>query len=210
MRLWGYYVAPSENVALPVQEASRTKPKEIKVLWVGRLLNWKRVDTIVRAISEYANLKREDTSLPEITLDIYGTGPEEHRLKGMCTGLEDVVCFHAPIPISEVRAVMREHDIYVLSSNAYEGWGAVVSEAIEEHLSVIGTYEAGSCATMLSKDSLFHAGDWRGLLKLLEEYCAGGGVGSLQEGTSVWSAKAAADALMELISNYHGNKTKLD
>jgi glycosyltransferase involved in cell wall biosynthesis len=101
----------------------------------------------------------------------------------------DVIKFHSPVPINEVRKLMREHDVYVLSSNGYEGWGAVVSEALEEGMSVIGTYEAGSSATILPESNLFHAGDWRRLKELLE-----GDVERVRIGP--WTAKSAAEFLL--------------
>ncbi len=185
MRMWGYYVSPSDFDALPVKEASKSKSREIKVLWVGRMLNFKRVDTIVRAVGEHANLKRGDNSLPKITLDIYGIGLEEAKLKRLAFKYGDVIKFYPPVPISEVRKLMREHDIFVLSSNAYEGWGAVVSEALEEEMAVIGTYEAGSSATILPESNLFHTGDWQRLAELLK-----GEVEKIEIGP--WTIKYAA------------------
>lgn len=190
MRMWGYYVEPSKFDALPVQEASDV----VRVLWVGRLLNLKRVDTIVRAVGEHANLKRVDNSLPKITLDIYGSGPEEKRLKKMAAKYGDCIKFYPPVPIAKVRKLMREHNVYVLSSNAYEGWGAVVSEAIEEGMKVVGTYEAGSSATILPKECLFHAGDYAALIKLLQKSNMLPSVGN-----ETWAAENAADALIHMI-----------
>ena len=185
---WGDFVAPSKFDALPVQEASKSKPREIKVLWVGRLLNWKRVDTIVRAVGEHANLKRVDDSLPKITLDIYGAGPEESRLKKMAAKYGDMIKFYPPVPIASVRKLMHEHDIYVLASNGYEGWGAVVNEALEEGMKVIGTYEAGASAAILPESNLFHSRDWKTLRRMLA--C---GVPLVPIGE--WSAKSAANRL---------------
>lgn len=196
MRMWGYFVEPSKYDALPVQESAKTKPREIRVLWVGRLLNLKRVDVIVRAVSAHANLKRVDVSLPKITLDIYGTGPEEKRLKKMAAKHGDFIRFHPPVPISEVRRLMREHDVYVIASNGYEGWGAVVSEALEEGVRVLGTYEAGSSATILPESCLFHAGEWRRLVKLLQSEIQDVGIGT-------WSAKEAAKCLYVMFSTIH-------
>ena len=121
----------------------------------------------MRAVGEHANLKRVDNSLPIITVDIYGTGPEEVRLKRMASKYGDVIKFYPPVPLEEVRKLMREHDIYVLASNGYEGWGAVVNEALAEGMRVIGTYEAGSSATMLTEDLLFCSDDWRHLQKIM-------------------------------------------
>lgn len=187
MRMFCYTVAPS--AALPVEQAP-ARPNEVRVLWVGRLLDWKRVDTIVRAVSEHADLKRVDTILPKITLDIYGSGPMEAKLKAMARGYEDVIKFYPPVPIAEVRKLMREHDVYVLASNGYEGWGAVVSEALEEGMRVIGTYEAGSSATILPERQLFHFGDAKRLRELLNAATAE------QTGIGEWSAKKAAERLV--------------
>ena len=200
MRMWGYYVKPSSLDAFPVQEADKTKPRGLKVLWVGRLLNWKRVDTIVQAVGEHANLKRMGTLLPTITLDVYGTGPEENRLKKVAAKYGDCIKFYPPVSIAEIRRLMREHDVYVLSSNGYEGWGAVVSEALEEDVHVLGTYEAGSGATMLTDVDLFHAGDWKRLMVLLER-CMDEKSRSVLKGQGIgeWSAAKAADRLLALI-----------
>jgi glycosyltransferase involved in cell wall biosynthesis len=86
---------------------------------------------------------------------------------------------------------MRAHDVYVLSSNAYEGWGAVVSEALEEGMKVVGTYEAGASATILPESNLFHAGDWSWLKDLLQKDILKADIG-------LWSAKNAAKVLIEL------------
>lgn len=154
----------------------------VKVLWVGRLLVLKRVDTIIKAVGECAKSKK-------ITLDIYGIGPEEAKLKKLAAKYGDAIKFYPPVPINEVRKLMREHDVYVLSSNGYEGWGAVVSEALEEGMAVIGTHEAGSCATILPESNLFHAGDWRRLKELLEGDVERVGIGK-------WTAKSAAGVLL--------------
>ena len=54
--------------------------------------------------------------------------------------------------MEKVRELMREHDLFVFPSNGLEGWGAVVSEALEEGMNVIGTFESGAPATLLPKE----------------------------------------------------------
>ena len=176
MRMCGYFVESGNG-----ERGMGNGGEEVKVLWVGRLLDWKRVDTIIKAVGECSKSKK-------ITLDIYGLGPEEAKLKKLAAKYGDVIKFYPPVPINEVRKLMREHDVYVLSSNGYEGWGAVVSEALEEGMSVIGTYEAGSSATILPEGNLFHAGDWRRLKTLLQNDI-------LRVDIGLWSAKNAANVL---------------
>ena len=162
MRMWGYFVEKGRGT-----RNDGEKETQISVLWVGRLLKLKRVDTIIHAVGELYTGSMCSTQ-PEISLDIYGTGPEENRLKRIAAKYGEAVKFHSAVSIGEVRQLMQEHDVYVLSSNGYEGWGAVVNEALEEGMRVIGTYEAGASSTMLPDDCLFHSGDWKRLQNLLQ------------------------------------------
>ena len=196
MMLWGYFV---ERSNLRIMKPSNP----FSILWVGRFLDWKCVDTIIQAVAELVSLNKSYGSKQySLILDLYGTGPAEHRLKKNAEKYGDTIHFHPPVPIGEVRKLMREHDVYVLSSNSYEGWGAVVSEALEEGMKVFGTYEAGSCATMLSESDLFHVGDWRRLTQLLVQYAEGlnnvkcSGVRKSKIGD--WNARYAAAALLAL------------
>lgn len=185
MRMWGYVVAPSTFTTKTPDQLGKCR-----LLWVGRFLNWKRLDTVIRAVMENQKINKSTGGELDVVLDIYGSGPEEKRLKAMAAGYEDAINFHPPVPNDYVRQLMREHDVYILSSNAYEGWGAVVSEAIAEGMKVIGTCEAGSSGTMLPKENLFHAGDWRGLLDVLKR-------GPATVDSDIWSAASFAKALVD-------------
>jgi len=211
MRMWGYFVESSKfrvkrskfNVDDDIRK--HTNPSSqlptIKVLWVGRLLEWKRVDTIIRAVGNLAtgasaNKLRDPThnfDFLKIVLDIYGTGPEEARLKKLAGKYGDAIRFYPPVPIVEVRRLMHEHDVYVLASNGYEGWGAVVNEALEERMNVIGTYEAGASATLLLGNCLYQEGDLSGLMQLLKNKLPVGDIGS-------WGVGNAAKRLLGCIS----------
>ena len=193
MRMWGYFVAEGtgnreQGTGDVVREVSSSS-SAVRVLWVGRMLALKRVDTIIKAVIALATSSSRSTRL-KITLDIYGSGPEEKRLKRLARGYEDIIKFYPPVPIAEVRKLMREHEVYVLASNGYEGWGAVVSEALEEGMQVIGTYEAGSSATILPENSLYHAGDWRELARLLATDIPSNGIGE-------WTATEAAKTIVQ-------------
>ena len=215
IRMWGYCVEEGRGK----REEGRSEGI-LRVLWVGRLLNLKRVDTIIRAVGELAissqgiavsdastrfytfctvkhlHVSTRSTRL-NISLDIYGAGPEEARLKKMAAKYGDAIRFHPPVPIAEVRKLMREHDVYVLSSNAHEGWGAVVNEALEEGMRVLGTCEAGASATILPRERLFEAGDAEALAGLLEKEA----MGELLSCTiGEWTAKNAAASMEKFLS----------
>ena len=176
VRMWSYFVAPSEESQN--RGIASDAGKETKVLWVGRFLALKRVDTIVRAA----------LACPSVRLDLHGVGPEEANLRKLAGGCERIR-FCPPVPVGDVRRLMREHDVYVLSSNELEGWGAVVNEALEEGMSVVGTFEAGASRSLLPQECLFHAGDWKHLAQLLRSRLPQPGIGA-------WSAKIAAARIL--------------
>ena len=208
---WGYFVEECkvENVKCKIRGVQMAP---LKVLWVGRMLRLKHVDTIIRAVGELAvgfsgsgervavgvsgsgaSTRSTRSTRFNISLDIYGTGPEEARLKRLGAKYGDAVRFHPPVPIDEVRGIMRAHDIYVLASDENEGWGAVVNEALMEGMRVLGTFEAGASAAMLPKERLFHAGDWRALAELIVKESRG----DLPEcSIGDWTAEKAAERLV--------------
>ena len=90
---------------------------------------------------------------------------------------------------------MHRHDVYVLSSNGQEGWGAALNEALEEGLQCVGTFEAGASATMLPQSNLYHTGDTHALVVLLRKALAG----TLPKPRiGEWTAKRAAENFIAL------------
>lgn len=167
---WGYFVDDSKYGNVLEQGEETT---DLRVLYIGRLLKLKRVDTIIRAVA-VANRKLQivNESLQRICLDIYGNGAEEEALMELAKKQQEelfspCITFYPTVPLSEVRAVMRAHDVLVFASNSFDGWGAVVSEALSEGVPVIGTYETGASAALLPKDLLFHSGDVQSLSEKL-------------------------------------------
>lgn len=180
--LFGYYV--ENGAGNRKHEAGR-----LRVLWVGRMLGWKRVDTLIDAVGQCASAGMD------VTLDIYGKGPEESRLRKAAARCGGAVKVHGFVPLREVRGLMRSHDTYVLSSDAQEGWGAVVNEALEEGMNVIGTSEAGASAAMLPMERLFRSGDAKALAGLLAKELRGELPGcSIGE----WTADVAAKKMLEV------------
>jgi glycosyltransferase involved in cell wall biosynthesis len=184
----------------------------LNVLWVGRMLDWKRVDTLIKAVG----LLLEEGYA--IRLVVVGQGPEEPRLRKLAeticnrnlvaynrtTNELSPITFQPPVPIVQVRDLMRQADVYVLPSDGGEGWGAVVNEAMEEGCSVIATWECGSGSTIIKHGEnglLFHAGnvdDLAGCLRQVSDdanyrlMLANAGQETIK---SLWSSEVAAERL---------------
>ena len=98
--------------------------EHIDVLYAGRLLDSKRVDVLLRAIS------RISASRPGIRGVIVGEGPERLPLERLADGLgiAGSVRFSDFLPGSEVYGLMKAAGVFVLPS-VREGFGLVVLEA---------------------------------------------------------------------------------
>ena len=215
---WGYAVAPTRREVGVECERRVDGGSVVRVLWVGRMLKLKNVDTIIRAVV-CANQMCQDNSRVKkkgegeqrrFVLSLVGDGPEKPRLRQLVEKIEKkmkhsavhlqsspspIVTFRPPCPVDEVRTIMREHDVYVFASNGLDGWGAVVSEALEEGMLCLGSREAGASATLLPVACQFGPRDAVGLAQRLLA-AADGKLPHVEiEG---WSAKGLAERFMRL------------
>jgi glycosyltransferase involved in cell wall biosynthesis len=117
----------------------------VRILWVGRMLDWKRVDLLLYA----ASLIFEERNFEH--LDIVGTGPTRVRLMKLANklNLDKKVTFHEPKPPETILDMMKSSEIYVLSSNRGEGWGVVANEAISEGCVLVANGQAGASLELI-------------------------------------------------------------
>lgn len=191
--LWGYFVSPSEFSSAMLRELRVRQIKEVsggvrplRILWVGRMLSLKNVDTLLRALARVVPVRNA-------TVTLVGDGPEKLRLIRLAEklGLGALVEFRPFVPIEQVRSLMREHDLYVFPSNSFDGWGAVVSEAIEEQMPILASRESGAGATVLPSACTFNCHDADRLARLICSF----DTLPLVDG-SPWSVASAVDTLL--------------
>ena len=112
---------------------------KFQVLYVGKLIPRKRVDLLLKAISK---LSRKD-----IHLTIVGEGRQanslinlSHRLK-----ISDQVSFLPSMTNEETLQLLSQSDLLVLPSR-WDGWGAVVTEALSVGTPVICSDRCGAAS----------------------------------------------------------------
>lgn len=130
---FGYFVEIIEGRSK--QQSSATNIFEI--LFVGRLVELKRVDLLLRSVrSLYSQ---------NIRLSIIGDGPERKNLQILAEelGILDLVQWCGVLPQEDVRRHMSNASLLVLPSR-YDGWGAVVNEALMAGTPVICTSSCGA------------------------------------------------------------------
>lgn len=194
LKVWGYFVEPSKPTSVAI---SSCESDVLKIFWCGRMLDWKCVDDLVVAFDSVCK-KRPAALL------VVGEGEERGRLQTLAgtryaeglTWTKGLISFNNYVSGDKVRELMRLADVYVMPSNEEEGWGAAVSDALTEGCGVISTYEAGSSATLLDDDALYHCRDVHALAQKLIDFKKG--CQTLPD-MNLWSGAAGARTFMEVV-----------
>jgi len=138
-----------------------------EILYVGQLITRKRVDLLLTAFSRL--------HVSTTRLRIIGKGDEEQSLKQMADklGIASRVSFEQGMPNAQIVAAMAEADVLVLPSR-FDGWGAVVNEALMVGTPVICSDRCGASDLIENGRNgyVFEAGNADALLERLRNFCA--------------------------------------
>lgn len=122
-----------------------TENKLLKLTFIGSLTRNKNVKIILKALSNIQN--------PQIILDIIGEGPEKERLKQFASYKRiKNINFRGVLPNKDIPNILNQTDILILPSK-YDGWGAVVNEALQMGVYVICSKHCGS-KTLIVNDKI--------------------------------------------------------
>ncbi|MFL5542790.1 MAG: glycosyltransferase family 4 protein [Longimicrobiaceae bacterium] len=129
-----YNAVEEAEAAAPAAEAPPRDPAPA-VVTVCRLVPWKGVDGLVRAVA----------ALPGVRLVVVGDGPLRGALEALAreAGAGGRVRFTGTLAAREVRRELRRADLFVLNSS-YEGLPHVVLEAMAEGVPVVATDAGGT------------------------------------------------------------------
>jgi len=117
----------------------RKLDSKLQLLYVGRLIPIKRIDFVIRAISNSQFLK------DRLVFNIVGTGPQENILKDLVNtlGLSSVIKFHGYIDSKDVFSYYSNSDIYIQLSKK-EGMSNSILEAMASGLPIVATNVGGA------------------------------------------------------------------
>ena len=196
---WGYFVDIDKNYVIKGNQQTANG-----IMWCARFLDWKHPEIPVELA---ALLKRSGY---QFSLDMYGDGIERQRIEQLISDLhvEDVVTLKGSMPNDEIQKAMREHSIFLFTSDRREGWGVVAGEAMGNGCALVACKEIG-CVPYLVEDGktgLTYEKDNKHELyekvKLLlenpsklKEIRIGGNLNMKQ----LWNPQSAVDALLNLI-----------
>lgn len=135
---WGYF---TENSKFPLPQKGPAYSK-VKLLFVGQLDDNKNIKSII-------NLWHLIHSKVD-RFTIIGKGPLEAYVQDFAQSHSNV-CFLGTQSNEEVQNIMSSHDILVLPSK-YDGWGAVVNEALSVGTRVLCSEACGSSILLDGND----------------------------------------------------------
>lgn len=107
------------------------KCESLKLVFAGRLVAIKNVNLLIDSVSELSDQMN-------ISLDIYGDGPEYNRLTLKSKETNAPVCFHGWVDRAHLKKAFKEADIFLLPSDI-EGFSIAAIQAA-----------ASGCALILS------------------------------------------------------------
>lgn len=197
---------PTINNLLNVSIKKNKKPS-FRFIFVGQLINRKKVDLLIKAI---AALKLE-----KIEFWIIGGGPEEKRLRSLANILlPKKVFWLGVIPIKKIPAVIHQADCLVLPSR-FDGWGAVVQEALMVGTPAVCSDKCGSSVIVEASKvgSVFSTNNQQALISSLSNQYEKGLVSSKQRQKIIkWSRCLGASSgakYLESVLNLKNDKLNL-
>jgi len=139
---WGYFIDVPELDETGNEKWDRDVPE---VFWAARMIDWKHPEYV-----PYAAKRLKEENIP-FRLEMAGDGElmEQTRSRIRAEGLEDCVRLLGPLNHETVREKMLQANIFCLTSNRREGWGAVISEALASRCVVIASEACGAASSLI-------------------------------------------------------------
>ena len=195
---WGYF---PEFRSRSRTQWDGTEEGAARLVFAGRMINWKHPEYALKLAKHL-----KEMSVP-YTLEMVGEGPLREPLEAWTkkNGLSGTVLFRRAVTPVETRGIMEESHIFLFPSNHLEGWGAVVNEAMNSALAVVGSDGAGSVPFLIEngKSGLtFRSGNYEDFekqaLRLVRDraLCRTLGENAYRVIEREWNAKVAAERLL--------------
>jgi glycosyltransferase involved in cell wall biosynthesis len=206
---WGYFTKV-DDLNLNQILSNRTTDT-VTFMWCARFLKWKHPELPIKLA---AKLKEHGY---KFKIDMYGSGDEFNNIQELVKKLNvnDVVSFLGNLPNNQILEAMRQHHIFLFTSDRNEGWGAIANEAMSNGCIIVCSDEIGSIPFLvkdgdngcifksLDINSLFEKVEW--LLNNPEDHerLAKNAYYTLKD---VWSPMNAAKNLIKLIEDLQNGK----
>ena len=137
---WGYFTNVDFIDPDLHQFNATSKSDKLKIMWCSRFIRSKHPELPIMLA---ARLKTKGYNF---VVDMFGGGELLEQTKVLANRLDvnDCVNFCGNHPNHEILKEMRNHDIFLFTSDKNEGWGAVLNEAMSSMTVVVGSHLIGA------------------------------------------------------------------
>lgn len=210
MMKWGYF---PKNIKYDIDKLleEKEKKKRVRLLWTGRMISWKH--------PEYALFlaKYLKDSGYKFELKMIGEGEKESEIQKYVHQfhLEKEVSVYPFMKPCEVRKEMEQADIYLMTSDRMEGWGAVVNESMNSGCVVVASHMVGATPFLIEHQKnglIFQSGNMKSFIKEVEKvidntsYRKEIGKSAYETIDRLWNAEVAAKRLLEFCEHPDMNR----
>ena len=207
---WGYFPDIRAKGINSLLEQKKDN-KAVEILYAGRLLHLKNVIDTVKALNILVN-----KNIKKFHFTIIGDGVQKHKIEAyiQAQSLQEYIDILPFMPSEEVRRHMDKADIYVFGSNFYEGWGAVVNEAMDSACAMVVSHAVGSAPYLIKNGKnglIYKCGNIRQLADILQQLIVDKdyreiiSVNGYDTITNEWTPKIAAERLLKLSEALNDN-----
>ena len=211
MLRFGYF---PEALRYPLESLFEKKSSDrTELVWAGRMIPLKHPEFAVRAATF---LKKKGY---RFRLHMVGGGAMEAELKEDVrkAGLEEDVKFYGFLSPQQVRDVMERCHVHLFTSNYLEGWGAVVSEAMNSGCCVVANAETGAAPFLIEdgKNGLTYGRSYESFERKLESLFADPGAAERMGRAAYrtiaeeWNADCAAQRCLDFYEGWKAGETVL-
>ncbi len=167
---WGYFPEFKEYTQdeRKARRDLRRSHEKLEILWAGRLIDWKHPECLIKlARSLYVK------KIPFV-INVVGDGDMKGEMEAQINKycLSDCIKMLGMKPPAEVREIMNTADIFLLTSDYKEGWGAVLNEAMNAGCAVVASHAAGAVPTLIrhrQNGLIFESGNFDKMIELIED-----------------------------------------
>lgn len=201
---WGYFTHVDDfNISFYRNNKDNDSVK--RLMWCARFLDWKHPELPVLLAER---LKRTGY---HFVIDMFGGGEMFEEIKKMVheKGLGDYVILRGNLPNAMIIEEMRKHEIFLFTSDRYEGWGAVANEAMSNGCALVASSKIGS-VPFLVKDGenglIFKSGSLKSMEKKVKmlldkpELIDSLSKTAMKTMREVWSPQQAAISFLNLVN----------
>ena len=167
---WGYFpefIEYSEDERKARRDERRSH-SEMEILWAGRLIDWKHPESVIK-LSRLLTGKGIAHKIK-----VVGDGPMKKELEDAINkhSLSESIELLGQRNPEDVRKLMDTADVFLMTSDYKEGWGAVCNEAMNSGYVVVASHAAGAVPTLIKHRQnglIFPSGDFTKMADLIEE-----------------------------------------